>query len=280
MSTKRDIKRIIVNADDFGLTEGINRGVIDALRYGIITRASIMPCATAFDHAVSLVKQNPGLNIGIHLTLVGERPVSSADKIKSLIESDGTFYKNHQAFSVKYFSKKIKLNEIYDEFEAQIKKILNTGIKVNHIDSHQHLHMLPGIFEQSISLAKKFEIKNIRITRQDYSSIGSFRELALVAMNSLSLTKHKKKLSASDICFTNNFWGFKKGGLIKEKDLLDFFDRIKPGITEVMCHPGYSDQEYVHRYSHWGYSPDEELKALTSQNVKNKLKSEKIELIF
>lgn len=280
MSTKGDIKRIIINADDFGLTEGINKGIAYGFRYGIITRASLMPCATAFDHAVSLVRQNPGLGIGVHLTLVGEKPVSSPDKIKSLIGSDGVFYKDHQAFLLKYFSKKIKLDEIYNEFEVQIKKILDTGIEVSHMDSHQHLHMLPGIFELSVGLAKKFEIKNIRITRQDYSSIGSFREFALVAMNSLSLTKHKNKLFASNICFTNNFWGFKKGGLIKEKDLLDFFDRIKPGITEVMCHPGYSDQEYLRRYSHWGYNPDEELKALTSQNIKDKLKSKKIELIF
>jgi len=279
MSIKGNIKGIIINADDFGLTEGINRGIIDAFSQGIVTRASIMPCAVGFNHAISLIKQNPGLNIGIHLTLVGEKPVSSRDKIGSLLEPDGALYRNHRAFLLKYFSKKIKLDEISHEFECQIKKILDTGVKVNHMDSHQHLHMLPGIFELSIGLAKKYGIKNIRITRQNYLTIGSFREFALVAMNSLSLKQHKKKLSASDICFTSNFWGFKKGGLIKEKDLLSFFDRIKPGITEIMCHPGYSDQEYMRKYSFWGYNPDEELKALTSQNVKNKLKDKGIELI-
>lgn len=279
MSTAKDTRRIIITADDFGLTEGINKGIIDAFRYGIITRTSLLPCAMAFDHAVALAKQNPGLNIGVHLTLVGETPVSSPDKIRSLVDSNNIFYKDHQVFLLKYFLKKIKLEEVYYEFEAQIKKILDVGIIITHIDSHQHLHVLPGVFQETIALAKKFKIRNIRIIKQDYLNIRSLKELALVILSGSAIKKCKKMKLNTDIAFADEFWGLNRSGLIREDDLLNLFDRINSGVTEVMCHPGYGDEKYSKRYSHWGYNPDRELKALVSQNVKNKLKSQKIETI-
>jgi len=276
MPIKNCSKKIIINADDLGLTEGINRAIIYGFRQGIITRASIMPCAAAFNHAVSMVKHNKGLSTGIHLTLVGEKPVSALDIISTLINPSGVFYKNHQIFMQKYFFGQIRLSEIYTELEAQIKKVISTGIEITHIDSHQHLHMLPGLFKITIDLAKRFKIKNVRIIKQNFFDIRSLKGLVLQSASSL----YKKKLSGVNLGFTDNFWGLGKSGLINEADILNLFDKIKIGVTEIMCHPGYADEEYLSKYSHWGYDPDEELKALISENVKNKLKNNRIELVF
>ena len=129
-------KKLIVTADDFGLTEGINQGKYDACSKDIVTRTSIIANGTAFDHAVSLAKKNQGLTVGVHLTLMEEKPVSSPDTVKSLVAGNGRLLKNYKAFVSQYLLRKINLDEVTDEFEAQIQKILNSGITTNHIDSH------------------------------------------------------------------------------------------------------------------------------------------------
>ncbi len=269
-------KKIIFNADDFGLTEGINNGIIYAYQRGIVTRASIMASGSAFEHAVSLAKQNPGFPIGIHLTLIAENPVSPSNMIKSLTNREGRLFKNYRIFLMKWLLKQISLEEVRIEIESQIKKMLNAGLAINHIDSHQHLHMLPEIFEVVIGIAEKFKINKIRLAKKEDLRIGSMKELALTVMQKMS----RKKLNSREMILTDNLWGINRNGAIKEEDLLIFLQKIKPGITEIICHPGYVDKEYICKYSDWGYLPEQELKALTSERVQRKLRLNNVKLIF
>ena len=275
MSSECSTREIIVNADDFGLTEGINRGIIYGYQNGIVTRASIMASGSAFNHAISLSKDNPGLPIGIHLTLVAERPVSPTDKIRSLIGSNGLFFKDYKTFLVKYFKHKIKLEEIHIEIEAQMEMLQNRGLRINHIDSHQHLHMLPGIFELVFTAAKKLGIEKIRLLRANGLRLKSMRELALTLMQKACLRKIERK----GIKFIPNYWGMSRNSVLKEEALLSFINKIIPGVTEIVCHPGYVDSEYREKYSDWGYCPEEELRALTSEKVKRELNAQNIYLI-
>ncbi len=268
-------RKLIVCADDFGLTEGINEGIIAAYRKGIITRTSIIANGEAFNHAVFLLRQNNDLRVGVHLTLVGESPINQPDKIKSLIGRDEKFLVNYKAFLVRYIFQKVNPMEVYTEWESQIQKLLNSGISINHIDSHQHLHLLPGIFDKTLDLAHKYKIKKIRMLFHDVNEIRSFKELVLALLSSFN----KRKLTSSGINCSDRFWGLKHGGNIVENNILNLIDNLKHGTTEMMCHPGYADKDYCLRYGHWHYKPEEELKALCSERVRKKLNDNNIQLV-
>ncbi|MBI5308075.1 MAG: ChbG/HpnK family deacetylase, partial [Planctomycetes bacterium] len=126
-------KKLIVCADDFGLTEGVNEGIVDAYRKGIVTRTSIIANGRAFDHAVLSAKKNEGLKVGIHLTLVEEVPVDQRKKNNSLTGPNGKFPLDYKAFLVRYIYRKINPNEVYLEWESQIRKALGSGLEINHI---------------------------------------------------------------------------------------------------------------------------------------------------
>lgn len=268
-------KKLIVCADDFGLTKGISEGIVNAYSQGIVTRTSIIANGEAFDHAVSLSKNNEGLRVGIHLTLVEEKPINEHNKIKSLTGRNGKLLINYKAFLARYVLSKIDLNEVYAEWESQIQKVLSAGININHIDSHQHLHILPRIFEKTLDLASKYKINKIRMLYHDISDIRTLKEGFLAFLSNT----HKRRLLHSGLSSSDYFWGLKQGGNIGENDILKFIDNIKFGTTEMMCHPGYADDSFNRKYSHWKYDPEQELKALNSERVRGKLKNNNIKLI-
>jgi hopanoid biosynthesis associated protein HpnK len=267
--------KLIVNADDFGLTEGINKGIIECFCNGVVTRASLIVNTHAFTNAVELSRKHSELKIGVHLTLTEEIPVTPSCKIKSLVGSDGKHFKNYKVFLFEYLKKQINLNEVYIEFEAQIEKIINQGIKISHIDSHQHLHLIPEIFEIVKPLMEKFGIENIRIPNLDNSKFKSFKEIFLMFL----ANKCKKKILNSKLCYPDNFWGLDQKGDIKEYRLLNFLNNTKPGVTEIMCHPGFVDGEYISKYSHWHYNPEGELNVLTNPKIKETVRENQIQLI-
>jgi len=269
------MKKLIVNADDFGLTQGINEGIIDAFENGILTRTSIIANASCFDHAVSLAKKCPRMPIGIHLTLIEEKPLSGAEKIKSLTDTNGFLLKNHKGFLLRYLRKQIKLDEVNAELEAQIKKVLERGITISHIDSHQHLHLLPGIFKIALALMKKYNIHSVRLPRLAFKHLLSFKDSSLGAL-SLSC---KKLLKNEKIAHPDRLLGLRLAGSLKEASLVRLLEDVREGITEIICHPGIADAAFKQNYAHWRYDPYAELQALKSDTVKKALKQKNIELI-
>ncbi len=271
-------KFLIVNADDLGLTEGTNRAVIDCFNNGIVRSASLMSPGKAFDGAVLLAKQNPGLSIGVHLTLAGERSVATADSVRSLVDGNGNLPQSHKQFIIKYLTRGIALNDVRVELEAQLSKVRDAGIKISHINSHQHLHVLPGIIDIVLELAKKFKIDNIRIPFEGFLTSLS------PSMTGLSFLSRaaKRKVIASGLNTTDHFWGIKESGHLNEAALLGIIVRCKPGSTEIMCHPAYKDalydKVYAPYYAKTGYNhrPEQEVQALTSALVKEKLEKEAV----
>ncbi len=270
-------KKLIVTADDFGLTESINEGIINAHCDGIVTRTSIVANGKAFNHAVSLSKKNKTLKVGIHLTLVGEEPINEPIKIKSLMGQNGLLLINYKAFLVRYILRKIEQREVYSEWESQIQNVMNSGIDINHIDSHQHLHILPEMFRIALALAYKYKINKIRMLHSNITRVRSLKELILILISNVNIKEIIN--SNSEVKYSDNFLGLKQSGNIKEDDILNFIDDMKHGIIELMCHPGYADNNYYQKYGHWNYNPEEELKALVSEKVKAKLKDKNIMLV-
>jgi chitin disaccharide deacetylase len=258
---------LIVNADDFGLTEKVNEGIQTSFRDGILRSTSLMANGKSFDHAVGIIGSNPGLDIGIHLTLVGEIPVLQIDKIPSLLGEDGNFHKNAIDFTKKYFSNNISLEEIRNELTAQFEKILDHGIKISHIDSHQHLHMLPKILDITIELANHYNIKFIRFPREKFSGylfrdFKSIHRIAQMAVLNHFCSKAKEKISYK----TDYFTGFYFGGKLSKKNLLTLIKYLpKNGICELMCHPGLTDNSTTN--FHWKYRHVEEMFALVDKEL-------------
>lgn len=143
--------KLIVNADDFGLTKGVNLGIIESYRNGIVRSTTIMANQCAVEHAAALAEENKGLGIGIHLTLTAGRPL--VDGLKSLVDENGTFLKQGALAAGNPDQ-----NEIEAEFDAQIKKVMALGIKITHLDSHHHVHLNENVLPVVCGLAKKYDL--------------------------------------------------------------------------------------------------------------------------
>lgn len=269
---------LIVNADDFGLIEKVNEAILKSYRDGILRSASLMANGKSFDHAVKIIKSNPELDIGVHLTLIEEKPIINADKLPSLLDENGNFHKHAIDFVKKYFSNKISLEEVRNELTAQFEKILDHGVKISHIDSHQHLHILPKILDITIELANHYDIRFIRFPKEKFSSY-MFRDLKsinriaqMVALNHFC-SKAKEKIS----CKTDYFTGFYFGGKLNKQNLIALiYDLGFDGVCELMCHPGCTDDPT--NYSHRKYRQAEEILALVDREVAELLIKRNIEI--
>lgn len=276
------MKKFIVNADDFGLCEEVNKGIVQAFRDGIVTSVSLMATGEGYDDAVAWARKYPAMDVGIHLTLIEEKPVLHEKQIHSLIDDTGHFRKNIYQFYWDYICAKISLNEVEKEFDAQISKILKDGVNITHIDSHQHVHMIPGILNITIELAKKYEIKHIRFSKEKLLLRRFFenRDLARLfqqcILNIFCLySKNKIRNYAVE-----NFFGFYCGGRLSKQDLYFIVKEHREGVCEIMCHPGFSaDTSNGNKYIHWKYQWEKELEILTDREILDMIKNEKVMLV-
>ncbi len=239
------MKFLIVNGDDFGLTRGVNRGVIRGFTHGILTSTSTMVNMPAFLHAVIEGKKHGGLAMGLHLNLTYGRPVSPASGVKSLTDSCGSFVKNPLHVLENGLGE-----EIFLELSAQTRKFLETGLCPSHIDTHHHLHVSEKILPHVGRIAKELKVP-VRSLERDALLEKGIKQGAF---------------------FQPYFAGY--GGVGK---LLEILECLPGGITEIPCHPGYVDDELM-ELSSLNCLRENELQAITNEQVKNKVGELKIML--
>ena len=174
-------KRLVINADDFGFSDGVNMAVKEGCEKGVILSASIMATGDKFEEAVKIAKENPGLGVVVHLNIYRGTPLLERGKVKSLVGEDRKFFGKIQRIAPRLLFGKIKLMEVEKEWRAQIEKVIGAGIKPTHLDSDKHLHLWPSLFEVAARLAKEYDIKFIRLVREPFS----WNPLA-IALNLLS----------------------------------------------------------------------------------------------
>ncbi len=226
------MKRLIINADDFGFTRDVNAGIIQAHREGVLTSATLMANGDAFDDAVRLAHETPTLDIGCHLVLVQGCSVLDA---RLLPETP-----------LRLIFQKI---DAYAELRAQIQRILAAGIRPTHLDSHKHTHLLPSVFRAVVRLAKEFSIPYIR---RPLPAIGLYRRLAL----------------SSGIRMTDHLLGFRLTGTLTEETFAAAVERLPDGETEFLCHPGLLGPELAQATTRLKESRVRELEALTSPRIR------------
>ncbi len=273
---------MIINADDFGLTEGINKAVVRAHTEGVLTSATLMAGAQAAEHAVDIARQYPTLGVGAHLNVLLGKPVSDDPAVTILLDQNGEFPRSAAHLALKTIINKNILKAIEIEFAAQIEWILDHKITPTHLDSHKHLHALPTILPLVDRLADRFNISAVRFLREPAwlgrckkpSPPPGGRTRATVIRTMAKFAKPKNH----HLLKNQYLFGIAHAGKI-DGEFWEMVTRQAPaGVTEVMTHPGYPqgldelnirlvDQRIV------------ELEALCSDQTKRLLKDAEIELI-
>ncbi len=270
------MKELIVNADDFGLSQGANRAIIAAFREGILTSASLMVGGAAFDQAVSLAMENLSLQVGLHLTLVEGRAALPADEIPGLVDREGRFTSDPVRGGVRYFFEKGLRKQLFREIERQIQKFRGTGIPLSHIDGHLNIHMHPVVFDILLELMPKYGITSFRLTRESLrSNLAIDRKRIMGKMfdafifSSLA-RRSRTKLDDFGIAHAAEVKGLLNSGRMTEGYLLHALESLGDGLTEIYFHPGCYPcselQGIMPNYLH-----EQELSALTSPKVREKL---------
>ena len=236
--------KLIVNADDIGLSEAVNYGILSAYKNGIVRSTTIMAGMPAFDHAVSILKENPGLGCGVHMTLSLNKPVLSTHK--TIVDENGNFYRR---ITNELVEEKFDLNEIYEEFCAQIDKVIESGIKVDHLDSHHHVHTLSSLKPVIEKIVKKYNLP-IR---------GGFE----------SKLDYDKVIPMTESFYNEN---------VTEDYFEKYMDELKKhDVIDIMCHPAFVD-EYLVNSTSYAMQRMKEYSILTSEKVQEYLRKNNIEL--
>ena len=244
-------RQLIVTADDVGLDPGMTAGAIRAHREGIVTACSVVASGGAFDDAVTRLRDVPSLAVGVHLALVEERSLTGL-----------RMPRKYTTFVPLYLARVISIAAIERELRAQIERVLGTGLRVMHLNGHQHLHLLPRIFALVARLAREYEIPYVRIV-DDRG--GTARSLAMSALSALGRR-------ARNPSFTNDRTiGVAIAGHLD--DVVPLLDHVE-GVTELVTHPGIG----VTGYPAWRYGWDRDTRALCAPGLREEIAKRGIEL--
>jgi predicted glycoside hydrolase/deacetylase ChbG (UPF0249 family) len=246
------VRRLVVNADDLGLTVGVNNGIFDAHDRGILTSASVFANAGATDDALTRARRRPSLGVGGHLTLVDGRPTLPAARVPTLIEDDGRFYHSWKPFIVACLRGRISLVEVEQELTAQVVRLLSAGVRLTHLDAHKHVHAYPPIFAIVVRLAGRFRIPVVRVPFERWpnvdGAIGQRRTVARQALMNAAMWPwawRDYRRAAGAGVRTPNFIGRAHTGVLTAATLTAMVSRLPEGVTELMVHPGYVDETLV-----------------------------------
>lgn len=285
------MKNLIVNADDFGWTEGVNRGIADAHRKGLVTSTSLLANGRAFASALEVARSNPELGVGVHLNLSDGPPTAKPEDVRGLLNSAGNLEGSPESLLLLIASRGLEPCEVEREWDAQIQKICNTGIAPTHLDGHKHVQMLPGLFEVALRLAKKHGIRAIRVSHEEsklravLSSGGDqntgvllkqgvqARGLKLLARDAREMADH------AGLVTTNYFCGIAQTGVLTREGLENLLKNLPEGATELMCHPGYADEDLKRSATRLQQSRQTELEILTDPGIRKLVATQGIRLI-
>jgi chitin disaccharide deacetylase len=270
--------KLIVNADDFGISEAVNRGIVDAHDRGIVTSTAIMATGAAFEHAVVLARERPRLAVGVHLVLTEHRPLVGASAAATLVGADGAFPPHLKQLFAKRLKGLVSLAEVRRELDAQIRCVRRAGIVISHLDGHQHVHVLPGIAAIVAELAVAHGIAAVRYPAERVrgymlrSLKNAPRVAEQAALNFFCASSPLRDLRRSD-----DFVGFYFGGRLDESNLEKVLGCLpKDGTVELMCHPGHED---VRPIGNWQYAWAAERDALTSPRIRELVAARGMQLV-
>jgi len=285
------VRRLIVNADDFGFTAGVNRGIFEAHSRGIVTSSTLMANGCAFEDAVGLAKSVPRLSVGCHIVLIDGEPVLDAAVLPSITSarSGGARFRDGiKSFAARALTGRIDPGEIEAEASAQIRKLEAAGIPVSHVDTHKHTHLFPAVLRPLLRAARACGVHAVRnpfgprqplkssdlLTRPNlwarYAEVRILRTLA---------AKFRDTARRDGMITPDGTLGIVVTGALDEKLFRAIGEIIPEGTWEFVCHPGYNDDDLKRATTRLRQSRETELSVLTTPEARELLSHQGIELI-
>jgi len=285
------VKNLIVNADDLGWTEGVNRGIAESHRKGLVTSTSLLANGPAFASALAVAAANPELGVGVHLNLSDGVPTAKPNEVPGLLNASGELEGGPESLLLRIASRGLELAQVEREWDAQIRKVRDAGINPTHLDGHKHVQMLPGLFEIALRLAKKHSIRAIRVAHEESklrTLLSSGREQKPGAVLKQGVQARGLKLLARDaremadhsgLVTTDYFCGIAQTGFLTNEGVERLLKNLPDGSTELMCHPGYADEELRRTSTRLQESRQTELQILTDSRIRKLVATQGIRLI-
>ena len=274
------MKQIIINADDFGRHVLINRAVETAVQEGMLRSATIMAGGAAFADAAELAVRTPALGVGIHLTLVDAAPVLPSAEIPTLVTAEGRFVPDHTALTVRVLRGRVSMDEVRAELGAQLRRVTAAGIRPTHADSHQHMHVLPGVIDVALDLCVAAHIPAMRapyapLFAGQFGGVGQF-----IGRAGLAVLAHRAAAKARrrGIAVPDHFAGIVAGEAVDTAALTQIAAQLADGTTEVMLHPG-TDSATLIRDCRWQHDFAAELVAACAPEVRAALAAKGADIV-
>ncbi len=266
------MKQLIVTADDFGRNEAINQAVVRAHREGILTAASLMVNEPGFEQAVEFAKQHPRLGIGLHLTLVCGHSTLDHTKIPGIVNTRNEFGTNAFVTGLRYFFSRRLRPQLEAEIRAQLEKFKATGLELDHVSGHLHMHMHPTVFGILVRNAAEFGIRRFRLTRDRFwlnarLARGRWIYRTVMAVVFCRLARHAlPTLTKHHIKHAATVFGLLQDKRVDEAYVLNLLARLPDGVSELYSHPAEGNARH-------------ELCALVSPKVRALVEQLRIELV-
>jgi predicted glycoside hydrolase/deacetylase ChbG (UPF0249 family) len=280
------LRQLVVNADDLGLTVGVNNGIFDAHDRGILTSASVFANAPATPNAIRRARVRPSLGVGVHLALVDGTPMLPPSRVPSLVEDDGRFHPSWKPLIVACLRGRVALDEVERELTAQIDRIRSEGIRLTHLDAHKHVHAFPPIFSIVARLAERFRIPVVRVPYERWSPVWgdgaqrrTARRQALMNAAMLPWARRDYRTASMRGLRAPQFVGRIHTGVLSADSLEGAIRRLRPGVAELMVHPGYVDDALLQTHTRLLSSRAEEVQLLCATNTRKLLLDEQIQLV-
>jgi predicted glycoside hydrolase/deacetylase ChbG (UPF0249 family) len=259
--------RVIFHADDFGLTEAVNAGILEAHAGGLLKSTSLMVTAGAAERAAADARATPSLDVGLHVTLVEERPALAPARVPSLVRGE-RFFPRHTAVGLRYLLGRWQVAEAEAEIAAQWERLGALGLRASHCDGHQHLHLLPRVFPSVLASAHRHGVRFVRSWLAAPLGGGASRHVSLLVIQAVSRLAWRR-VPADERSAMVRFptIGFlEAGGTMNSVRLLALLDQLRrhaaPDVVEVMLHPGRLDADTERQYGHWKYHWERDLALL------------------
>ncbi len=288
------MRRLIVNADDFGLTSGVNRAIVETHRKGVVSSTTLMATApdAAFSDAVKMAQEVPGLSVGCHVVLVDGRPVSAPGAVDTLLAvrsgEPECFYSSLSAFAARAMMGGFDRDQLVAEVVAQIRKIQAAGIVVSHLDSHKHAHIFPEILAALLRAARICGVAAIRspfvpmkaIMAQHFAGRRALwkRYGQVRVLNAFAANFRKQTLRAG-LRAPDGVIGVIETGAMDKLLLWQALGGLPEGTWELVCHPGYADADLRAVRTRLVESREQERNLLTSAELKEFLREQEIAVI-
>jgi hopanoid biosynthesis associated protein HpnK len=283
------VRRLIVNADDFGYTSGVNRAIVEAHTRGVVTSSTLIANGPAFAEAVELAKANPRLSVGCHVVLIDGQPVLNAAELPSLTSRPtGQFRNGLKTLAARAIAGRIDADEITAEATAQIRKIQAAGIVVSHIDTHKHTHLFPKVLRPLLHAAAACGVRAVRNpfgprlpmrSSQLLRRPGLWTRYAEVRVLRRFAGKFREAVDREGFFSPDGTLGIEVTGALDESLFHAIAQSIPDGTWEFVCHPGYNDADLQAARTRLRDSRETELRALTLPAAREVLAQQGIDLI-